>query len=404
MELSLAVTHSLTDLIRRCSVYCTEPFRIPLAGMVTTCCFDKTGTLTSDDVQFLGVILPIHMDDSDQDSGVASPSLNPKTIEPISNVSDLPVEVQRIIIACQGLSLASDKSSRDFTELIGDPMEKAVFKASGWKMISDNTVAPPVHENRIRPMLIKYRYIFTSQLKRMSVIVDIGGDRLRILTKGAPETIKTLLTHNSIPKHYDEFYQQQMRSGRRVLAMASGDLGSANKPLTDFSKSRSVLEKQLIFAGFLIFDSPLKADSTKVIKHLRQAGLETAMITGDSLLTAVEVARRVGLVDKQTTIYELCEFNQRNNSPETSFGLFPVTRADGGFPLELCIPLSSLHFLKDSCVCTTGEILTRLVGSLVEMDHKMTLLHPGALKVLEQLVPYITIFARHVSHCKLGNS
>jgi magnesium-transporting ATPase (P-type) len=63
MELSLAVTHSLTDLIRRCKVYCTEPFRIPLAGMVTTCCFDTTGTRTSDDMRFLGVVLRENMDE-----------------------------------------------------------------------------------------------------------------------------------------------------------------------------------------------------------------------------------------------------------------------------------------------------------------------------------------------------
>lgn len=42
MELSLAVTNSVADLMKRCRVYCTEPFRIPWAGQVDTCCFDKS--------------------------------------------------------------------------------------------------------------------------------------------------------------------------------------------------------------------------------------------------------------------------------------------------------------------------------------------------------------------------
>jgi cation-transporting ATPase 13A1 len=37
------------------AIFCTEPFRIPLAGRVDICCFDKTGTITGEDLVVEGV-------------------------------------------------------------------------------------------------------------------------------------------------------------------------------------------------------------------------------------------------------------------------------------------------------------------------------------------------------------
>jgi len=365
MELSLAVTHSLSDLIRRCKVYCTEPGRIPLAGMVTTCCFDKTGTLTSDDMRFLGVILPMNMIGS---SSVESPAL-------VQDILGLPLEVQHTLVTCHNLSSVEGVS----TDLIGDPMEKAMFRACGWSISPNNSSIHPPAGSSLQSIQVKHRFAFESKLRRMSVLVNRSA-AVSLYTKGAPETLKDLLLPDSLPLRYDLFYRHQMQLGRRVLAIANRDLRSADLSHRDVSKARNTIEKDLKFAGFLIFDSPLKADSAKVIKNLNHAGLRVVMITGDALLTSVEVARRVGLVPKHNNIYEirpsgLSEFSGASDS----FRLFPIPMSGVGYPSNDSIPLSAIHSLKDFDLCICGDVVDPMKG------------------IDRTVVSQIKIFARHVS-------
>ena len=57
MQTALAVNASIMTLMKM-QIFCTEPFRVPMAGKVDTCIFDKTGTLTTDELVAVGAVAP----------------------------------------------------------------------------------------------------------------------------------------------------------------------------------------------------------------------------------------------------------------------------------------------------------------------------------------------------------
>jgi len=436
MELSLAVTSSLSDLVRRCSVYCTEPFRIPLAGMVDTCCFDKTGTLTSDEMVLRGVRLPV------QDTAVAGTKveMSEDLVQPLlvfhdgeekANVaSTIPNHVLRVMVGCQSLTPAARMSNASSDGLIGDPLEKAVLDGCGWQLLSNDTVAPPDPSNKSEWIKVLHRFAFTSKLKRMTAIAqNLGTDSLWALSKGAPETLKDFLEPATIPDSYDAVSRYHMSKGQRVLAMGYRKLGSKDSALAWKKRGRGAVECKLVFAGFIVLDCPLKPDSRKVIKELRNSGHHTVMITGDAVLTAAEVARQVGIVRAKGGLetFELRELKDDQTKQGVDAGRFafvPVKSTDtANLDTKKCIAYSSanLDVVKGmlassniAAVCVTGDTLTKIATDAVRrkmrqdsggtsntfIDPKTVLLHPDAQSTLQTLVPLISVFARHAPRQK----
>lgn len=302
MQLSLAVTSSLLNLTKE-GVFCTEPFRIPYAGKVDFAAFDKTGTLTQEHLNMKGVVLideqmlgDLHkLDEASKPSKNKNKKKNEEeendaALDAVnySKVENLPDTTSFIMAGCHSLSVLE-------REVIGDPIESAALKHAGWTL-SKSDVAK---KGRFT-VQIRHRFHFNSALKRMSVIASVDQTNYA-LVKGAPEVVMQFLS--SVPEHYEYTYKTFARRGARIIAMAYRQMQALDVE-TVRSLKREDVEHGLTFAGFLVFECPLKPDSKEVIAQLQESSHTTVMITGDAALTACEVARRLHIVEKPVLILE----------------------------------------------------------------------------------------------------
>lgn len=340
IELSLAVNTSLLAL-SKLGVYCTEPFRIPFAGKVDICCFDKTGTLTSDNLIVEGVALA-------KDGCKVTP------------ITEVPIESVQVLATCHSLVQLDDG-------LVGDPLEKATLTAVDWTLTKGDAVIPK--KGKSPGLKIFHRYHFSSALKRMSVIVGYipSGTTetvYNVTVKGAPETLKQMFS--DLPEKYDEVYLKLSRRGARVLALGWAELGRlTTQELRELT--REDVEKNLKFAGFVIISCPLKTDSKNVIKEILNASHRVVMITGDNPLTACHVAKELKFTNKSESLI--------------------ITQIDKEWQWETVsqkerLPLNTNinTLIKSYDLCITGD-------ALVYLQEKKK-------KILDEILPHVTVFAR----------
>lgn len=386
IELSLAVNTSLLSL-SKLYIYCTEPFRIPFAGKVEYCCFDKTGTLTSDDLIVEGVAgLP--ESSKDECSSGSSPQEQPpsgsltqassssatKSLladhDMVTPIDRCPLNTLQILASCHSLAHLDEK-------LVGDPLEKKVLDAINWNYSKSATVTPK--KGRGQPLKIHQRFHFNSTLKRMSVIasykLDMSSENNYICTaKGAPEFMRPLI--KDLPSNYDDVYLQMSRLGARVLALASKELGSlTHQQLSELK--RDEVEKDLVFAGFVLISCPLKPDSKDVSLELANSGHRLVMITGDGALTACHVANLLSFVTKEVLI--LTKSADTENNKVTQWNWISTDRKTS-VAFEEGVS-EFVKFARKYDLCLTGDALTFIMRDQKE-------------KLSYEIIRRVKVFAR----------
>ena len=139
-----------------------------------------------------------------------------------------------------------------------------------------------------------------SEDRRHLSLAEVGAKMLYV--KGAPERILNASTHHLVDGErrpltdYDRrqyLYQNQEMATRalRVLGLASRSFPGEMPPLRE-----DALESDLTFLGLVgMMDAP-RQDAVGAIARCKKAGIQVVMITGDHKLTAMAVAREMGIL------------------------------------------------------------------------------------------------------------
>ena len=139
------------------------------------------------------------------------------------------------------------------------------------------------------------------QRRRLTIVMAEGNDAARhlVVTKGAFSNVLAICTQvardgadapldGGARAELSAFYEAKGRAGFRVLAVATRELAARGAYARDD-------EREMTFAGFLLFLDPPKADAARVLRDLANLHVAVKVITGDNRWVTAHLAASVGL-------------------------------------------------------------------------------------------------------------
>ena len=257
-------------------------------GATTVICSDKTGTLTKGEM----TVREIYVDEKKIE--VTGVGYEPKGEFTIDGKTMNPQKGDGLGLILRAATLCTN-AHYDGKTIIGDTTEGALIVAAAKAGMTKENLQkeyPRVHE-----------IPFTSERKRMTTVHKSSEGKLFAYVKGAPEII---LKHSKSVLIDGKTKKLDQRKRKEILGingeMASGALrvlGIAFKELPATSGEEfdeKELENDLVFMGLMGMIDPPREEAKVAVEKCEEAGIKTVMITGDHKLTAVAVAKELGML------------------------------------------------------------------------------------------------------------
>ena len=296
-------------------------------GCTTVICTDKTGTLTVNQMTARSVFY------NNQTYSVSGEgyALEGQIYPPIS-----PNNLSTLLLP---LTLCNNSQLQN-GQILGEPMESAllVLAAKGG-IISEE----------VKSQLPRFAEIPFDATHKFMATFHHYEDETKIFIKGAPEILLGLCLSvidaehkNPLPLKQDDILIQNEIMASRGLRVLGVAIRSVPKGTVELNSDLFQHIKDLTFIALIGFMDPPRAEVHEAIKLCQQAGIAIKMITGDQKVTALAIAKELGLIGEVVDGQELLDLSdnilaQRINSigvfarttPEQKVLIIRALKADG---------------------------------------------------------------------------
>lgn len=258
-------------------------------GSTTVICSDKTGTLTQNKMTVKKVFYNNQLVDMDK-----------------IDITNIPQELQRLVyisMFCNDTKIAADKT------LTGDPTETALIDMAFHLNFEQNILEeyPRVKE-----------YPFDSERKLMTTVHKVK-DHYVVYTKGGVDELlqrcNSYVVNGEIKQDLESYKNviatqnnEMAQNALRVLAMGYKELD--HEP-TD--EEMHTIEQGLTYVGMVGMIDPPRIEVKDAVAKCKRAGIKTVMITGDHKITAIAIAKALGILENDNEAITGSELEQMSD-------------------------------------------------------------------------------------------
>lgn len=242
-------------------------------GSSTVICSDKTGTLTQNKM----TVEKVFCDDELQD------------VKKVNTTEDF----KKLVYNCM---LCNDSRLLEDGQLAGDPTETALVDMA-FKLDYEQSIY------RENPRVEEVP--FDSERKLMTTVNKKNGKYIVYTKGGVDELLKCCNSFlykgevrtsiNNYAKWIRENNEKMAKDALRVLAFAYKELD--HMPSKTEMKT---IESDLTFIGMVGMIDPPRIEAKKAVEKCKKAGIKTVMITGDHKITAVAIAKKLGILKDES--------------------------------------------------------------------------------------------------------